>query len=76
MNITNVQEGATCSVVSVNQNEKMQKYLKTLGILEKANITLISKTGGNYILNVKDGRYAIDTKLASSIEVVSEGGAV
>ncbi|MGI6119235.1 MAG: FeoA family protein [Desulfosporosinus sp.] len=52
-------------------NEKIRKFLFTLGCSEGEEITLISILGGHYIINLKGSRYAIDKKLAKSIELVS-----
>lgn len=69
MTINKAKEGETYHVVSIGNNVKIQKFLKTLGLYENAQVTLISKVGANYILNIKDSRYAVDTALASNIIV-------
>lgn len=61
--------GETYEVVSVNTNQKTQTFLKTLGLYEGSQITLISKVGTNYILNIKDSRYAVDVQMASQVVV-------
>lgn len=61
--------GETYNVVNVGGKEKTKKFLFSLGCYEGEEITLISKLAGNYIINIKDSRYAIDEKMAKSIEV-------
>lgn len=59
--------GHTASIKEVNGKEKTKKFLFTLGCYEGEEITLISKLAGNFVINVKDGRYAIDEGMAKSI---------
>lgn len=69
MTIDKANQGETYQVVSIGNNMKIQKFLKTLGLYEDSRVTLVSKVGANYILNIKDSRYAVDTELASNIIV-------
>ena len=69
MTINKSKTGTTYKVVSVASDPKVCKFLNTLGLFEGSEITLISKLGTNFILNIKDSRYAIDTALASKIQV-------
>ncbi len=61
--------GDTRRIKNVSGNEKIRKFLFTLGCSEGEEITLISILGGNYIINVKGSRYAIDKNMAKSIEL-------
>lgn len=56
-------------IKTVSGNEKIRKFLFTLGCSEGEEITLISKLAGNYIVCIKDSRYAIDQNMANSIEL-------
>ena len=47
--------------------EDIRKFLFTLGCYPGEKIMIISKLGSNYIVSIKDGRYSIDTDLASTI---------
>lgn len=51
--------------------EKIKKFLLSLGCYEGEEITLVSMLAGNYVINIKDSRYAIDKKMANYIELVS-----
>lgn len=59
--------GKTYKVKSVEGKGKVRKFLFTLGCFEGEEITLISMLAGNYIVNIKDSRYALDEKMAKSI---------
>lgn len=59
--------GETFNIKAVEGSEKVKKFLFTLGCFEGEEITLISKLAGNYIVNIKDSRYALDEKMAKSI---------
>ncbi|PKM69410.1 MAG: ferrous iron transport protein A, partial [Firmicutes bacterium HGW-Firmicutes-18] len=49
--------------------EKLKKFLFSLGCSEGQEIALISILAGNYIINVKNSRYAIDRKMAEIIRI-------
>ncbi|MGH4123751.1 MAG: FeoA family protein [Clostridium sp.] len=59
--------GQTFNIKQVEGKEKMKKFLFTLGCFEGEEITLISKLAGNYVVNIKDSRYALDENMAKSI---------
>ena len=53
----------------VAAEDKIKKHLRELGICEGGKITLISSTGGNVIVIVKEGRLCLDRTLAGKILV-------
>lgn len=53
----------------VAADDKIKKHLHELGIYEGSKITLISSTGGNVIVIVKEGRLCLDRTLAGKILV-------
>jgi ferrous iron transport protein A len=61
--------GQTFNIERVEGKEKIKKFLFTLGCFEGEEITLISKLAGNYIVNIKDSRYALDESMAKSIVI-------
>jgi len=69
MFLTKAKVGQTVNVIKIEGKEKNRRFLFSLGCFEGEEITLISILGGNYIINIKDGRYAIDEALAKSIVV-------
>lgn len=67
MFLTKAKVGETVSIVKIEGKEKNRRFFFSLGCFEGESITLISILGGNYIINIKEGRYAIDESLAKSI---------
>jgi ferrous iron transport protein A len=59
--------GQTFNIKQVEGTEKTKKFLLTLGCFEGEEITLISKLAGNYVVNIRDSRYALDENMAKSI---------
>lgn len=59
--------GQSFNIKRVEGKENIKKFLFTLGCFEGEEITLISKLAGNYIVNIKDSRYALDENMAKSI---------
>ena len=57
-------------IKTISGTDKIKKFLFSLGCSEGEEITLVSILAGNYIINVKDIRYAIDKNMANSIELV------
>ncbi len=69
MSLFEVKMGTSGRIKSIAGSEKIRKFLFTLGCCEGEEVTLISVLAGNYIINIKDSRYAIDKKMARSIEL-------
>lgn len=61
--------GAELEVRKVGADEKVKRHLQELGISEGSKITLISSSGGNVIVIVKEGRLCLDKSLAGKILV-------
>ena len=70
MPLTEIKQGHTGLIKSVLGSDKTKKFLFSLGCSEGEEITIISKLAGNYVVNIKDSRYAIDKKMAKLIEIV------
>jgi ferrous iron transport protein A len=69
MLLTKAKIGQKGCIVSITGKGKIKKFLFTLGCFEGEEITLISILAGNYVINIKDSRYAIDESMAKSIVV-------
>ncbi|PAB60517.1 ferrous iron transport protein A [Anaeromicrobium sediminis] len=67
MVLTEAKIGQTFKVKRVEGKEKTKKFLLTLGCFEGEQITLISKLSGNFVVNIKDSRYAIEPNIAKII---------
>ena len=62
--------------VSVNKhnltyggNEETRRFLANLGFVAGAEVVVLSKIGGNVIVNVKDSRVAVNEDMARHIMV-------
>lgn len=69
MSLNKAKIGERLTVKEVKGKDKVVKFLFTLGCYEGEEITVISKLAGNYVINVKDSRYAIDERMAKTIRV-------
>ncbi|MCT4634565.1 MAG: ferrous iron transport protein A [Firmicutes bacterium] len=67
MYLSKARIGDSFKIKSVEGKDKIKKFLFSLGCFEGEEITLISILAGNYVINIKDSRYAIDEKMAKSI---------
>ena len=61
--------GTELEVRKVGADEKVKKHLQEMGITVGSKITLISSSGGNVIVIVKEGRLCLDKTLAGKILV-------
>lgn len=62
-------KGCLLQIRKVGAEDKIKKHLQELGVSEGGNITLVSSSGGNVIVIVKEGRLCLDKTLASKILV-------
>ncbi len=53
----------------VGGNPEMKKHLEDLGFVVGGTVRVMSTTGGNLIVNVKDTRVAISREMASRIMI-------
>ena len=57
------------TIKKVLLDEKNKKHLESLGILPNAKVVVISSMNGGVILQMKEGRLALDRSVASKILV-------
>lgn len=57
------------NVIKVLTDEKIKKYLESLGITINSKITILSIAAGNVICVVKNVRLALDRNIATKIFV-------
>ncbi|HAI92203.1 FeoA family protein [Eshraghiella crossota] len=69
MPLSMINEGATGTVARVGGKEETRRFLENLGFVPGVSVTVISKLGGNLIVNVKDSRIAIGNDMANKIMV-------
>lgn len=56
-------------IKKVGGNPDTRKFLKSLGFVAGASVKVISETGGNVIVNVKESRVAVSKEMASKIMI-------
>ena len=69
MPLSMVKEGEPNIIKKVGGKEETRKFLENLGFVTGGTVTVISQTGGNMIVNVKDSRVAIGKDMANKILV-------
>lgn len=69
MPLTFAKEGEAASIKKVGGKEDTRKFLENLGFVTGANVTVISETAGNLIVNIKDSRIAIGKDMANRIMI-------
>lgn len=69
MPLSMIGEGVTATITRIGGKEETRRFLENLGFVVGAIVTVISKTGGNVIVNIKESRVAIGSDMASKIMV-------
>lgn len=69
MPISMMKAGEPGIVKKVGGRVDTRKFLENLGFVVGTNVTVISDTGGNMIVNVRDSRIAIGKDMANKIFV-------
>lgn len=69
MPLSMINEGETATITRVGGKEETRRFLENLGFVVGAVVTVVSKTGGNVIVNVKESRVAIGKDMATKIMV-------
>ena len=72
MPLSMVKEGEPNIIKKVGGKEETRKFLDNLGFVTGGTVTVISQTGGNMIVNVKDSRVAIGKDMANKIMVQTQ----
>ena len=70
MNLMKAQVGKEYIVQRIeSDDEEMDAFLFSLGCYSGEPITVVSRKRGGCVVSIKDGRYNIDSQLASAIIV-------
>ena len=69
MPLTMMGAGEENTIKKVGGKEEVRKFLENLGFVAGSAVTVVSDTGGNLIVNVKDSRVAIGKDMANKIMV-------
>lgn len=56
-------------IKKVGGNSETRKFLENLGFVSGSVVTLITKNGGNVIVNIKDSRVAVSQEMANKIMI-------
>ncbi|MBC5786493.1 MULTISPECIES: FeoA family protein [Clostridiaceae] len=69
MPLTMVEPGKPISIQRIGGKEEIKRFLENLGFVVGSDVTIISKIGGNVIVNIKNSRVAISKEMANKIMV-------
>ena len=62
-------DGEINTIRRIGGSQEVKRHLENLGFVVGGSVQIISRMGGNVIVNVKETRVAIDEKLAGKIMV-------
>lgn len=69
MPLTMVPAGVQSRILKIMGRDETRQFLERLGFVEGSPVTVITRLGGNVIVNVKNARVAIGEKMANRILV-------
>lgn len=69
MPLTMAKPGERNSIKRIGGNPETRQFLENLGFVAGGLVSVISKTGGNMIVEVKGARVAVNSDMAAKIMV-------
>ena len=69
MPLTLAQQGEPVTIRKITAKDELRQHLAELGFVMDATVTVVSKLGGNLIVQVKDSRIALDRNMAGRIMI-------
>lgn len=69
MPLSMVKQGEPSRICKVSGKEDTRRFIESLGFVAGAEVTVVSVSSGNMIVNVKDSRVAIGKDMANKIMV-------
>ena len=69
MPLTMARPGEQNSIKRIGGNPETRQFLENLGFIAGGLVSVISKTGGNLIVEVKGARVAVDQGMAAKIMI-------
>ena len=69
MPLTMVEIGESVIIKKISGRDDTKRLLESLGFIVGSEVTIVSKFGQNFIINVKDTRVALDQTMAKRIFV-------
>ncbi len=67
MPLTMAKPGETVTIQRVSGRDEVRQHLAELGFVVGSQVTVVNEIAGNLILQVKDGRIALDSGMAGRI---------
>lgn len=62
-------EGESAVIRRIGGSPEVKKHLEDLGFVVGGVVSVVTRMGGNVIVNVKESRIAIDEKMAQKIMI-------
>ena len=69
MPLTMAKTGETVMIRKISGKDEVRQHLAELGFVVDSDVTVVSEIGGNLIVQVKDGRVALDKTMANRIMI-------
>ena len=69
MPLSMVGVGEEQCIQRITGRDDVRSFLENLGFVAGSNVTVVSRNGGNLIVNIKNTRVAIDRSIANRIIV-------
>lgn len=69
MPLTMANAGEVNLIKKVGGNEKIRRFLESIGFVVGADVTVVAVNHGNVIVNIKESRVAISREMANKIMV-------
>jgi len=69
MPLTMVRAGETRKIERITGRDETRQFLHAIGFIEGENVTVIAEQFGNVILNIKNTRVALSSKMAKRVMV-------
>ncbi|WP_130870693.1 FeoA family protein [Intestinimonas massiliensis (ex Afouda et al. 2020)] len=69
MPLTMADQGEPATIRKITGKDELRQHLAELGFVVDETVTVVSRLGGNLIVQVKDSRIALDRDMANRILV-------
>ena len=69
MPLTLASAGEVNTIKKVGGKPEMRKFLESLGFVAGGQVTIVNRTGGNLIVNIKESRVAVSEEMDSKIMI-------
>ena len=69
MPLTMAKTGETVTIRKITGKDEVRQHLAELGFVVDSNVSVVSESAGNLIVQVKDSRVALDRSMANRIMI-------